>query len=121
MAIPDYPAWQWVYFGVLGTVGAVFFVLTLWTWFRGRRSTTGGPRSAVAWIMGGLVLLFVAAYMACGIGGFPGGNLLSSDATAHKPDWGRTAAELSILFSAPGWICMFVGMRKLLKHAEPSE
>jgi hypothetical protein len=67
--------------------------------------------------MGGLVLLFVAAYMACGIGGFPGGNLLSTDVTAHKPDWGRTAAELSILLAAPGWICVFVGMRKLLKHA----
>ena len=117
MTVPNYPAWQWAYFGILGSASAVFFILTAWTWSRSRSSTTGQLRSAIAWSMVGYVFLFIAAYMACGIGGFPGGNLLSTDVTAHKVDWGNTAAELSMFFSMPGWVCVFVGMRKLLKHA----
>lgn len=117
MTYAGYPVWQLVYFGTLGSASAAFFVSTAWAWFKSRSSITGLLRSAIGWSMLGYLFLFIAAYMACGIGGRPGGSLLSTDVAARNTDWGTTAALLSKFFSLPGWVCVFVGMRKLLKHA----
>lgn len=118
--ILGYPLWQVLYYGAFGVLSAVFFVLTLWTWFTRRSSITGPLRSAVGWSILGYLFLFIAAYMACGIGAPPGGSLLSSDVAFRNFEWATTAAMLSKFFSFPGWVCVFVGMRKLMKHAPRS-
>jgi hypothetical protein len=113
--ILGYSIWSVLYYGVFGLASTVFFVLTVWTWYKNRPSMTGQLRSAVGWSVLGYLFLFVAAYMACGIGAPPGGRLLSADVASRNFDWAAVAAVLSKFFSLPGWICVFIGMRKLMK------
>ena len=115
MDILGYYVWQVLYYGAFGSISAVFFVLTVWTWFKNRSLITGPLRSAAGWSILGYVFLFIAAYMACGIGATPGGRLLSADVASRNFDWAAIAAMLSKFFSLPGWVCVFVGMRKLMK------
>jgi hypothetical protein len=110
----SFPTWVWLYFGSLGTVGAVLYSLIVWYWMRIHASAARATRVVATWNMVGLMFLFVAAYFACGIGGPPGG-LLSPDASTHAIDAAYDSALLSIFFSVPGWACVCVGMCKTLR------
>ena len=68
----NFPTWVWLYFGTFGSAGAVLFTLTVWTWMKIQAHEKSPLRTAARWNMVGLMLLFVAAYFACGIGGPPG-------------------------------------------------
>ena len=116
----SFPTWVWLYFGGLGTVGAVLYSLVVWYWMRLRASTEGATRSIATWNVVGLMFLFIAAYFACGIGG-PPGSLMSKDASTHALDAAYDSALLSIFFSVPGWACVCVGMRKMLRGARSGE
>ncbi len=114
----SYPVWIWLYFGAFGSISAVFFSLTAWNWFKSRSFAKGWLRSIITWNMFGYMFLFIGAYFACGIGGTPGGNLLSPDITIHNIQKGTTSAVLSMFFSVPGWVCIFIGQRGLLKFIQ---
>ncbi|MEI9477784.1 MAG: hypothetical protein WCO26_14570, partial [Deltaproteobacteria bacterium] len=92
----SYPAWIWLYFGTLGSISAVFFSLIAWSWLKSRSFAKGQLRSAITWNMIGYMFLFIGAYFACGIGGTPGGNLLSHDVTIHEIQTGTRLAVLSM-------------------------
>jgi hypothetical protein len=109
----SFPDWVWLFFGSFGTLGAVLFTLVAWHWLKVHAAAEGWPRSAAKWNMVGLMFLFIAAYFACGIGG-PPGSLLSKNQSVHDLGSAYDSAILSILFSAPGWACVLVGMRKIL-------
>jgi hypothetical protein len=113
--ILGYSIGQVLYYGVFGLASTVFFILTVWAWYKNRSSIPEQLRSAAGWNVLGYLFLFVAAYMACGIGAPPGGRLLSADVASRNFDWAAVAALLSKFFSLPGWACVFVGMRKLMK------
>jgi hypothetical protein len=66
------------------------------------------------------MFLFVAAYFACGIGG-PPGSLLSSDQLTHDIEAAYDSALLGIFFSVPGWGCVLVGIRKLLRGIQSQD
>jgi hypothetical protein len=110
----SFPTWVWLYFGTFGTVGALLFTLVVWYWMKILKLAKGSLRSAAQWNMIGLMFLFVAAYFACGIGG-PPGSLLSHEHAIHDLESAYDSAMLSIFFSVPGWACMLVGMRKMMK------
>lgn len=109
-----HPLWMWLYFGTLGSAGAVLFTLLAWNWLRVHGLAKGAVRSAAKWNMIGYIFLFSGAYFACGIGGLPG-NLLSPDPAMHNPGVATASAVLSMFLSVPGWACVLVGMRKLMK------
>ena len=111
-----FPTWVWLYFGTFGTIGAVLFTLVAWYWTKGLATVESSLRSAIKWTMVGLLFLFLGAWFGCGIGG-PPGNLLSRDLASHDLDAAYTTAMLSIFFSAPGWACVLVGMRKVIQGA----
>ncbi|MFC1513666.1 hypothetical protein ACFL5P_01525 [candidate division KSB1 bacterium] len=114
MNFPEsHPVWMWLYFGVFGSAGAVLFTLIIWNWMKLNRLTAGFQRSAAKWNIVGYMLLFTAQWFACGIGGTPG-RLLSSDPANHYYYGAVLAAILAMFFSVPGWICVFIGQRKLL-------
>jgi hypothetical protein len=110
-----HPLWMWLYFGFFGTAGIIFFTLTVWSWakYRALLDTTG--RSAALWSGLGFMFLFFAQWFACGIGG-PPGNMLSPDPLAHNSFGALGAASLSMFFSVPGWVCVFISQKKLLKN-----
>lgn len=110
----SFPDWVWIYFGFFGTVGATFFTLTVWKWMKFHALSKNSLRGAAKWNMIGLLFLFLAAWFACGIGG-PPGNLLSKDISIHQLDSAYDSAILSIFFSGPGWISIYLGQRKLLE------
>ena len=109
-----FPTWVWLYFGTLGTIGAVLFTLTVWYWMKTYAISKGIQRSAVKWNMIGLLFLFLGAWFACGIGGSPG-NLLSKNIAAHDLEAAYDSAILSIFFSAPGWASILIGQRRMLQ------
>jgi hypothetical protein len=64
------------------------------------------------------MLLFVAAYFACGIGG-PPGSLLSHDQVTHDLEAAYDSALLAIFFLVPGWTCVLVGTLRILRGIRP--
>jgi len=110
----SFPTWVWLYFGTGGTIGAILFTLVVWNWMKVNNSAKGLLRSAAKWNMVGLLFLFLGAWFACGIGG-PPGSLLSSDIETHNPDIAYINATLSMLFSLPGWACILVGQKRMVK------
>lgn len=115
-----HPILMWVYFGTFGTVATILFVLIARTWLEYYAMAAHGQRSALRWSMVGYMFLFFASWFGCGIGG-PPGNLLSADPAAHNLMAGTGAAILSMFFSVPGWACLLVGQRKLLREAMVSK
>ena len=109
-----HPIWMWLYFGIFGSAGVVLFTLVVWNWLKVHSLAKGALRSAVKWNVIGYMFLFFGAWFACGIGG-PPGNLLSPDLTLHNPNYATGGAILSMFFSVPGWTCVLVGMRKMIK------
>jgi len=108
--------WMWLYFGTFGTIGAILFVLVVWTWLKYQALAGGYLRSAARWGMIGYTFLFFGAWFACGIGG-PPGNMLSSESIAQNPSAATIAATLSMFFSVPGWACVLVSQRKMMQGA----
>jgi hypothetical protein len=108
----SHPTWMWVYFGVFGSAGVVLFSLIAWTWMRLQDQVSGRVRTASRWGMLGCMFLFFAAWFACGIGG-PPGNMLSPDPSVRNSGFALAAAAASMFFSAPGWGCLLVGLRKI--------
>ena len=108
------PDWMWLYFGAFGTLGVVLFIMVMWSWTKYQALVDGNLRSASLWNAVGYLLLFLAQWSVCGMGG-PPGNMLSSDVSTHNLDRAIQAAVLGILFSVPGWVCLLVGQRKLLR------
>jgi len=112
-----HPLWMWLYFGTFGSAGAILFTLVVWHWLKLHALAKGALRSACVWKIIGYVFLFSAAWFACGIGGAPG-NMLSPDPTVHNLDYATVAAVLSMFFSVPGWVCVLVGMRKMIEAVQ---
>lgn len=110
----DFPVWMLVYFGFFGSTGAVLFTLVIWYWMKFHSSARGYMRSAAKWSVFGYAFLFIGAWFACGIGG-PPGNMLSSDPVMQNLSSAIRAATLSMFFSVPGWACVLVGMRKMMR------
>jgi len=65
----------------------------------------------------GYMFLFFSAWFACGIGGSPG-NLLSTNPGTHYLTGAIYAATLAMFFSVPGWLCVLIGLRKMLKSVQ---
>jgi len=110
----SHPVWMWLYFGTFGSASAVLFTLVIWYLIKVRTLTKGALRSTAKWNMLGYLFLFFGAWFVCGIGG-PPGNLLSTDPATHVLDAAIGAALLSMFFSVPGWACVLVGQRKMVK------
>ncbi len=110
----SHPIWMWLYFGTFGSAGAILFTLVIWNCIKVHSLAKGAIRSATKWNMTGYMFLFIASWFACGIGG-PPGNLLSSDITLHALTLASPTAALSIFFSVPGWMCILIGQRKMIK------
>jgi Na+/proline symporter len=109
-----HPLWMWRFFGVFGSLGAVLFTLTMWHAMKSHARAKGQLRSAVRWTMLGFMFLFFGAWFGCGIGATPG-NLLSPDPAAHNLYLANFEAVLSMFFSVPGWACLLMGQRRMLK------
>ncbi|MCK4429782.1 MAG: hypothetical protein KAW19_00620 [Candidatus Aminicenantes bacterium] len=110
----SHPLWMWLYFGVFGSAGVILFALIVWNWMKLLKLAEGYLRSASKWSMIGYMFLFFAAWFACGIGGSPG-NLLSTNPDTHYLTGAIYAAVLAMFFSVPGWLCVLIGQRKLLR------
>jgi hypothetical protein len=108
---------MWLYFGTFGSIGVILFALIVWNWMKFQKMAAGFQRSAAKWNMIGYMFLFFSAWFACGIGGSPG-NLLSTDSSSHFLSGATYAAVLAMFFSVPGWLCVLIGQRKLLKGFE---
>ena len=106
--------WMLLYFGTFGSAGTVLFVLAIWNGIKVHRLAGEALRSAAKWNMIGYAFLFLGALSACGIGA-PPGSLLLPDPTIHNVGVATTAAVLSMFFSVPGWACVLVGTRKMIK------
>jgi len=88
----SYPFWIWLYFGAFGSISAIFFSMIAWSWFKSRSFAKEQLRSILTWNMFGYMFLFIGK--------------------------GTTSAVLSMFFSVPGWACIFVGQRGLLKFIQ---
>lgn len=118
MKLPEFfPVWMWLYFGGFATAGLVLFALIGWNWMKLHARLSGEWRLATRWLMAGFVFIFFAAWFACGIGGSPGA-LLSPDEAVQSQELGMYSAILSMFFSVPGWGCVLVGVRRMLKAAQ---
>ena len=113
----SHPLWMWLYFGAFGSIGVILFALIVWNWMKFQKTEAGFQRSAAKWTMIGYMFLFFSAWFACGIGGSPG-NLLSGDSTTHFLPGATLAAVLAMFFSVPGWLCILIGQRKMLKGVQ---
>ena len=113
--LTTHPALLWAYFGTFGTVATILFVLAARSWLEYHAVAAPRQRSALRWGMVGYMFLFFASWFACGIGG-PPGNLISSDPAVHNLPAATGAAILSMFFSVPGWACVLVSQRKLLRE-----
>lgn len=115
MNFPEsHPNWMWLYFGIFATVGVILFTLVVWNWMKALKRAEGYLRSATKWSMAGYMFIFFSAWFACGIGGSPG-NLLSANSDTHNLVAAIWAAVLAMFFSVPGWACLLVSQRKMLK------
>ena len=111
-----HPIWMWLYFGAFGIAGAILFTLVIWYAMKAHSAMAGHLRTSAKWSMVGYLFLFLASYSACGIGG-PPGNLLSSNPGVVNVYYATVASVLSIFFSVPGWICLLVSQRLLIRSA----
>lgn len=111
---PTHPDWMWLYFGIFAIIGMVLFILVIWSWMKVYKSSKGHLRAAAAWSAFGYMFIFFGQWFACGIGA-PPGNLLSPDPTVHNTLYAAVTAMLSIFFSIPGWACILIAQRKMLK------
>ncbi|UCE40177.1 MAG: hypothetical protein JSV17_12000 [Candidatus Aminicenantes bacterium] len=110
----SHPLWMWLYFGTFGTIGIILFTLIVWNLMKVLKLADGFQRSAAKWSMIGFMFLFFSAWFACGIGGSPG-NLLSTNPDTHYLTGAILAAALAMFFSVPGWLCVLIGQRKMLR------
>jgi len=113
----SHPLWMWLYFGTFASIGVILVMLIVWNWLKHNALAKGYQRTAAKWNVVGYLFLFFAAWFACGIGGAPG-NLLSSDPTTHNLPAGTVAAALSMFFSLPGWLCVLMGQRRMLREVQ---
>ena len=113
-------AWMWLYFGTFGSMGTVLFILVVWNWMKVHSLAKGLLRSIAIWNVIGYMFLFLGAWFGYGIGG-PPGNLLSPDITVHNLNFATGTATFSIFASVPGWICLLVGQRKMVKLAQQEQ
>jgi hypothetical protein len=114
-----HPLWMWLYFGIFGSTGLVLFILIVWNWLKYHAQANGAQRKASRWLIFGYFFLFCAAWFACGIGGGPG-NMLGTE-RAFNQMAATGAATLAMFFSVPGWICVLIGQRKLLRNLPPEK
>ncbi len=112
-----HPVWMWLYFGAFGSTGAILFTIIIWHWVKIHVLSKGHQRSVARWSMAGYMFLFFALWFACGIGG-PPGNMLSSDPVAQNLPAAISAGVLSMFFSVPGWACVLVSQRKMLRDIQ---
>jgi hypothetical protein len=105
---------MWLYFGAFGSTSVILFTLIVWNWMKLLKLAEGYLRSSAKWSMIGYMFLFFSAWFACGIGGSPG-NLLSANPETHFPAGAIYAAVLAMFFSMPGWLCVLIGQRKILR------
>lgn len=108
---------MWLYFGAFGTAGVILFTLVIWYAMKAHSAMPGHLRTSAKWSMVGYLFLFVASYSACGIGG-PPGNLLNSNPGVANVYYATIASILSIFFSVPGWICLLVSQRLLIRSTK---
>jgi len=111
----SHPNWMWLYFGTFGTTGTIIFILVVWNWIKFHANVKGNRRLAAKWSIFGYAFLFIASWFACGIGG-PPGNMLSSDLAVHNITGATGAATLSMFFSVPGWVCIFMGQKMMTRE-----
>jgi len=116
----SHPTWMWLYFGTFGTLEAVLFTLVVWHWMKVHALVKGLMRSAAKWSVVGYMFLFFAAWFACGVGG-PPGNMLSSNPTAHNLSAAISAATLSMFFSVPGWACVLMSQRMMMRGLQSGQ
>lgn len=109
-----HPVWMWLYFGIFATIGTILFILVIWNWQKYYQTTDGISRSLAKWQVFGYLFLFFGQWFACGIGA-PPGNLLSSDPSVRNIEYATLAAAFSIFFSVPGWFCILIAQRKMLR------
>lgn len=110
----SHPLWMWLYFGIFAIIGMVLFILTVWNWMEGYKLSSGPMRTAARWSGFGYMFLFFGQWFSCGIGA-PPGNLLSPDPATHSSLHALLSAALSIFFSVPGWACLLISSRKMLR------
>ena len=106
-----HPAWMWLYFGGLASVGLALFTVIMWDLTTLSSRVSGRMKSAVRRAMFGAVFLLFALWFPCGIGG-PPGNLLSTDPSVHSQEFAMNAALGGMFFSVPALACLLVALRK---------
>jgi len=104
----------WLYFGIFAIIGMILFILVVWSWIKLYKTTDKAMRSVLKWQILGFMFLFFGQWFACGIGA-PPGNLMSPDPSVHNLDRATLTASLSIFFAVPGWLCILVSIRKMMK------
>ncbi len=109
-----HPAWMWLYFGGLSSVGLVIYCLASWRLTKLYAASTGDLRSAVRYALFGATFMFLALWFACGIGG-PPGNMLSADASTHSFEFALNAAVGSTFFSVPAWGCLLMALIRVTR------
>jgi hypothetical protein len=112
-----HPAWMWLYFGGLSSVGLIVYVAIAWRLTNLYAAGEGRVRSAARWAIFGSTFMFLALWFACGIGG-PPGNMLSTDLATHSLEFASNAAVGSAFFSVPAWGCLFVALMKASRSSE---
>ncbi len=115
-----HPIWMWLYFGVFGTAGAVLFTLVIWYGMKAHNAVEGYISTSAKWSMGGYLLLFLASYLVCGVGG-PPGNLFSSSPGTANVEYATIGAMAGIAASVPGWACLLASQRLLIRGASKSK
>jgi len=109
-----HPNWMWMYFGFLAITGVVLFILVVWNWMKLYKTTDKEMRSALKWNILGYMFLFFGQWFACGVGA-PPGNLMSADVSVHNLQRATLTASLSIFFAIPGWLCIIVALKKMMR------
>ena len=112
-----HPNWMWLYFGGFAILGMILFIMVIWTWMKLYKITDEQMRSVLKWQIFGYMFLFFGQWFACGIGA-PPGNLMSPDISAHNLDRATLTASFSIFFAAPGWLCILIAQKKMMKIKE---
>ncbi|MBU0545838.1 hypothetical protein KKA13_01115 [Patescibacteria group bacterium] len=110
----SHPDWMWLFFAISAIIGTILFILVIWNWMKVYKLSDGPLRSATKWSAFGYMFLFFGQWFACGIGA-PPGNMLSSDIATQSFIHAVVSAALSIFFSIPGWACILISQRKMLK------
>ena len=118
--LDSYDSWVPLYFGTLGSLNVLLFVVVIYYWYRSYSLTSSEQKSISLWTMSGCFFLFFAGYFACGIGGQPG-FLLSPDESLHNYTYAYRAAMLGMACNVPGWFCMLMAQRKMMLISAKNE